>query len=284
MLEASGVEVEIVKSKDEYCDLEIVSVYGPIKRKINEKLHNLRKRLPVGFADTTVSYPLEYEPNTSNFRRRVWYTSENVRPPFLGKYDGFLSYDQDNYFGKNVYLPLWYMHAGFFKRERDPRSGAAPLISDLMKPRVLDHTKVKFACAFVGNAQPTRMHAIRALKDLGQIDLFGPAFGNKVNDKMSISKEYRYMLCFENDLFPGYVTEKLIDAYLCGTVPVYWGDLGFDQDIKRESFHDLTSTDSMSDVIESLLNEKDQLYTERFEKPFLNSIPSLDRIRNQLLG
>ena len=284
LLQASGVEVEIVRNKDEYCDLEIVSVYGPVKRKIHEKIHSLRKRLPVGFADTTVSYPLEYEPDSKNFERRVWYTSENVRPPYLGRFDGFLSYDQDDYFGKNVYLPLWYMHAGFFKRGRDPRSGASPRIDELTKPRDLNNVKEKFACAFVGNAQPTRMHAIQALKKFSQVDLFGPAFGNKVTDKMSISHEYKYMLCFENDLFPGYVTEKLIDAYLCGTIPIYWGDLGFDLDIERESFYNLTSTKKMSVALNNLLSIEDKEYKGLYEKPFLKSIPNLDGIRKQLLG
>jgi len=106
-------------------------------------------------------------------------------------------------------------------------------------------------------------------KEHGYIDLFGPAFGNKVKDKMSICQEYKYMICFENDLFPGYVTEKLIDAYLCGSIPVYWGDLGLDQDIDRESFHNLTSTYSMSRALNKILHEDDELYNQRFEKPFL---------------
>jgi len=33
LLQANGVDVEIIQNTYEYCDLEIVSVYGPIKRK-----------------------------------------------------------------------------------------------------------------------------------------------------------------------------------------------------------------------------------------------------------
>jgi len=34
---------------------------------------------------------------------------------------------------------------------------------------------------------------------------------------------YKFMICFENSKHPGYVTEKLLNAYLGGTVPIYWG-------------------------------------------------------------
>jgi hypothetical protein len=30
-------------------------------------------------------------------------------------------------------------------------------------------------------------------------------------------------LCFENSVSPGYVTEKLIEAKVCGCVPIYYG-------------------------------------------------------------
>lgn len=34
---------------------------------------------------------------------------------------------------------------------------------------------------------------------------------------------YRYSVVIENSREPGYLTEKLIDAALCRTVPIYWG-------------------------------------------------------------
>lgn len=34
---------------------------------------------------------------------------------------------------------------------------------------------------------------------------------------------YRYSVVIENTSEPGYFTEKIVDACLCGTVPIYWG-------------------------------------------------------------
>ena len=37
-------------------------------------------------------------------------------------------------------------------------------------------------------------------------------------------QNYKFNLCFENSSYPGYLTEKLFDAYNAGCVPIYWGD------------------------------------------------------------
>lgn len=44
------------------------------------------------------------------------------------------------------------------------------------------------------------------------------------NDKMKEISYYLFNICFENAVEPGYVTEKIFDALLSGTVPVYYGD------------------------------------------------------------
>lgn len=36
-------------------------------------------------------------------------------------------------------------------------------------------------------------------------------------------QRYKFVICFENSKHPGYVTEKLLNAYVAGAVPVYWG-------------------------------------------------------------
>lgn len=40
---------------------------------------------------------------------------------------------------------------------------------------------------------------------------------------------YRYAIIVENEKAPGYFTEKLIDAFAVGTVPIYWGCPDVDQ-------------------------------------------------------
>ena len=42
-------------------------------------------------------------------------------------------------------------------------------------------------------------------------------------DKAEGLAPYRYSVVIENVREPGYFSEKLVDALLCGTVPIYWG-------------------------------------------------------------
>jgi hypothetical protein len=35
--------------------------------------------------------------------------------------------------------------------------------------------------------------------------------------------QYKFMICFENSSVKNYLSEKLINAYKCGTIPIYWG-------------------------------------------------------------
>lgn len=45
----------------------------------------------------------------------------------------------------------------------------------------------------------------------------------RCNNKLAILKEYRFSLCYENIAMPGYITEKIIDCFVAGVVPIYRG-------------------------------------------------------------
>lgn len=48
--------------------------------------------------------------------------------------------------------------------------------------------------------------------------------GHRVGDKLQWLKNYKFNICFENSSYPGYLTEKLFDAFAAKCVPIYWGD------------------------------------------------------------
>jgi hypothetical protein len=45
----------------------------------------------------------------------------------------------------------------------------------------------------------------------------------EIINKHSLLQNFKFILCFENCDFEGYVTEKIFDAFLNGSVPVYYG-------------------------------------------------------------
>jgi hypothetical protein len=67
----------------------------------------------------------------------------------------------------------------------------------------------------------------------GLVDIYGagwptnPARGTygATDDKVGTMRQYRYALCSENALHPGYVTEKLPDSIIAGIPAIYHGEL-----------------------------------------------------------
>jgi len=56
----------------------------------------------------------------------------------------------------------------------------------------------------------------------GYIDVFGRGY-NPIQDKIDGLRDYRYHFCIENNKCDYYFTEKLIDSFVTGTLPIYWG-------------------------------------------------------------
>ncbi|KAH7459741.1 putative fucosyltransferase R654 [Phytophthora ramorum] len=85
---------------------------------------------------------------------------------------------------------------------------------------------------------------------------------------------YKFVLAFENTRAAGYVTEKLVNAFLAGSVPVYWGDSKTVSELfNPESFIDCGRFDSLQDCAEYVVRVDDspEMYTRmRREAPVAN--------------
>jgi hypothetical protein len=76
--------------------------------------------------------------------------------------------------------------------------------------------------------------------------------GGPVKDKHAFLARHTFTIAFENDSQPGYTTEKLIEAMLAGTIPIYWGDPLVGRDFDTRSFlsaHDSPSLDDLVDRV-----------------------------------
>jgi hypothetical protein len=78
--------------------------------------------------------------------------------------------------------------------------------------------------SFINNPHPIRLKALDALSKIDKVVTYGRSVNNYADDKLSTSEEFWFSLCFENDLYPGYVTEKVLEAWLGWTIPLYWGN------------------------------------------------------------
>lgn len=215
-------------------------------------------------------------------RRRIWYCGENIRVP-MG-YDLTLSCDIDDYAGSNVYAPFWLsrVDSGLTNRCAAPR---AQLIGDdLVRCRRVDQERPHFCAVVISNPHPLRIRAISALSVLGKVDVFGRAMGRPIADKQELLSNYRFSLVFENDLYPGYVTEKPFDAWAAGTVPLWWGDdaAGY---LNPDALVNLATLSSLAEFVELVADLERDVHarTRITQEPLLlrnyDHDPLIDRIR-----
>lgn len=65
-----------------------------------------------------------------------------------------------------------------------------------------------------------------------------PSWRGPVPSKNAVMRAYKFALAYENAAFPGYITEKIFDAFFAGCIPIYIGAPDVADYIPRETFID----------------------------------------------
>jgi hypothetical protein len=118
----------------------------------------------------------------------------------------------------------------------------------------------KFCCFIVsnGNSQPrvTMFHICSKYK---QVDSYG-GYNNNMGgtlkcgyhsqEYLDVLSQYKFIICFENTKKGTYITEKIVNPYLAGIIPVYWG----------------------TEYVKSIFNMDSMLYVENDSEPEMNRV------------
>jgi hypothetical protein len=87
------------------------------------------------------------------------------------------------------------------------------------------YNKSKMISIISSNKTQTNGHRLRhdIINQLnGKIDVYGRTY-NPIDYKLDGLKEYKFHIVVENTKRDYWFTEKLIDCFVTGTVPIYWG-------------------------------------------------------------
>ena len=210
-------------------------------------------------------------------KKNIWYTGENERPP-QGDWDGYLTFDTNLPKDRCVYFPLWFLTSTdlFKSTTKSYWGGKVPTISELMEGRKYTPEKKKFAASFIGKNYSMRLHAIEALSQISSIDIFGESVRNQIKIPAKVAKKYKFIMCFENDIYPGYVTEKPIEAYIGDAIPLYYG-LDVANYLNSKAIINLTNYNNLSEWKKYINDVKKSafLYKKIYEEPILSKKPSL---------
>lgn len=111
---------------------------------------------------------------------------------------------------------------------------------------------------------------VKNLRKKVSVDCVGKCIKNKnvnVKNKTEFIKNYKMNVSFENSV--GYVSEKIVDAFIANTIPIYYGDPRVEEDYNKDAFinyHNFKNEEELIDHIISVL-EDDQKIHDMIKQP-----------------
>ena len=75
--------------------------------------------------------------------------------------------------------------------------------------------------------------------------------------KISVLRNYKYSICFENAAFKGGISEKIIDCFVAGVIPIYLGAKDIDLFIPKKSFIDVRDFSNWTELYNYLISLDD---------------------------
>lgn len=107
--------------------------------------------------------------------------------------------------------------------------------------------------------------------------LFGPnypSYKGKVDNKNTVLEKYKFTICYENGKdIPGYITEKIFDCFIAGSIPIYWGANNVEKHIPKNCFIDKKRFNTYEELYTFMTSMKEKTYLEYLDniEIFLNS-------------
>ena len=148
--------------------------------------------------------------------------------------------------------------------------------------------KGEFCSIVFGKPVESRIQAINNISKYKPVDVWGKANprtpipdGEKY--KLDLISSYKFSLCYENSVTPGYHTEKLLHGIVAGNIPIYYGDETVDQDFNPNRFINavgMSDEELLERIIE--IDESDKLCSEMLSQPIFDKEVSLDSVRKFL--
>lgn len=191
---------------------------------------------------------------------RILVTNEN-HPADLSQFDYCLTHDTRQS-DRRLYFPYYRYRMIADEGEAYNAVQNRPPLTE----QELTAQKRKF-CSFVcrNAACRKRNRFVRTLSARRRVDCGGPFMNNLgycVKDKVAFQRDYLFSVAYENEAYPGYLTEKIMDAFLARSIPIYWGDPLVTRHFNPEAFihaRDFRSDAELADYLLRLSEDTPRL-------------------------
>jgi hypothetical protein len=130
------------------------------------------------------------------------------------------------------------------------------------------YPKTKICSMITSNKVLCKGHSYRlfwAERLKNKLDLYGRGIKNFEKKEDAIS-EYMFSVTMENESYPGYWSEKILDCFACGTIPIYYGDPFIGNHFNIEGIITLDELFNPDDLTIELYLSKEDAIIDNFER------------------
>ena len=224
-----------------------------------------------GEYDVHIFGPFGSEWLSVNGSNKIHFTGENSGPiehPSVKLNIGFRNL-QKNY----LRVPLWMFELDLFGADLSKIRNPFPLPLDVCRKSYTEN-RSKFCAFIVSNPKnQVRNDAFHVLTTYKPVDSAGSLFNNIGGKifaglgggggelkKHEFLKDYKFCLCYENDIGDGYVTEKLLHAKAAGCIPIYWGSSDAVKDFDPRGFIHITDPSQLITKVKEIDEDEEKWF------------------------
>ena len=217
---------------------------------------------------------------------RIFHNYENVRPDGITA-DYFITSDLGVDSDRHYRLPIWMESwIGLTKALSINPIRALNLltIDQLSQPLGSGLMSRPFRAAlFTSHMREPRKMLFQALSNVLPTQGFGRPFDSTIRHhnesgiaKDDVLRDFAVNLCPENSLYPGYYTEKVVEAFGAGCLPVTWAEQSIGVDFNPRAF--INALDFAATGYEAGLREalSPRSFAEYADQPLLLKSPSIE--------
>ena len=199
---------------------------------------------------------------------KIAYYSENFIPD-LSIYDYAIGHAHITYFDRYSKFPFCFISS---LKKIELRK-----IIEIRKNALNPKINKKFCSAAISNSYITdkfRLKFIEELNKYKRVDMGGSYknnVGGKVKNKTLFFSDYKFSIAMENSNGDGYATEKIIDSFISGTIPIYYGDYMIEEFLNPKSFILIKGEKDIEKKIEYIkkIDNDDNLYYNILKEPII---------------
>ncbi len=216
---------------------------------------------------------------------RVFLTDEYEKPDFRFFDYAFSFFETD---ARNFQW-LFFSHSCYHPYFQKFRVG----LQDDELRRLREHPKNRF-CNFIHRFPRNKQRAdiVKKLMTYKRVDCPGKMFNNMSpigpgsRAKLNFIKQHKFTIAFENKSASHYVTEKIFEALLVNSVPIYWGSPRIAEYFNPEAFINCHDYDNLDQVVDRVIevDNDDELYQQYVNVPPVLKGSIVDAMSDDVIG